>query len=367
MNMRSCPPRGSSRLTDCQELLQTLWDTVSSPIPVSRKQCKNLANRDVGSLLTCICSIIFIHGLTGGSASTWTKKGVLWPKKHLGQDLPGAVIATFGYDADVVRFFEMAGSNTLSGHATSFAGAISALLDEIKASDGVLLPVYICAHSLGGLVAEKAYLESRDHEHLRTVFEQIRGIIFFGTPHRGSGSATMGLALGQLISWFRRTNTQLLRDLNPHADVLSDLADQFHTEQRQSAKLLELRYIYEELAVAVSGVGKVVEKDSAVVPGYPNGSIHADHIGMTKLIPSENSEYSQLVLHWMKGLIALSSQSAAAPKAAPTKQCQSSNEAGSNFNFGPVNAPAGTVTQGISNSGGGTANVNIGSARQPGT
>jgi pimeloyl-ACP methyl ester carboxylesterase len=248
---------------------------------------------------------LFVHGLTGDRLSTWTHSNhFFWPQGALAQDIPGAVVATFGYDADVVALPHMASSNVLRNHGQSLADSIKALLVETQEAHASLLPVYICAHSLGGLVAESAYLQARDRSELHTVYQQIHGMVFFGTPHGGSGVATMGTVVSRLVNCVRSSNTQLLEDLKRNAGKLCDLANDFHTEvkERSQEKPMRLHYFFEAKRVLV--VGKIVEEYSATVPGYPRGSIDADHMEMTKFDSAKSSDYAQKVIVVMKEMIA---------------------------------------------------------------
>jgi len=54
-----------------------------------------------------VVDIIFVHGLTGDSYSTWViesgGKHVYWPLDMLSREIPNARIATWGYDVDVTK------------------------------------------------------------------------------------------------------------------------------------------------------------------------------------------------------------------------------------------------------------------------
>jgi pimeloyl-ACP methyl ester carboxylesterase len=47
-------------------------------------------------------------------------------------------------------------------------------------------PVLFVAHSMGGLVAKKAYLLGKQDERFASVVSGVIGIVFLATPHRGS-------------------------------------------------------------------------------------------------------------------------------------------------------------------------------------
>lgn len=68
-------------------------------------------------------SVVFVHGLTGNRESTWTHKSskTFWPQTLLPVDLPNIRIFTFGYDADIIRALDTAGSETLRDHGKSLA------------------------------------------------------------------------------------------------------------------------------------------------------------------------------------------------------------------------------------------------------
>ena len=59
-----------------------------------------------GGTEACV-DIVFVHGLTGNSNSTWLHEGtgVHWPSDILKQDLADARILSFGYDADILHFY----------------------------------------------------------------------------------------------------------------------------------------------------------------------------------------------------------------------------------------------------------------------
>jgi hypothetical protein len=105
-------------------------------------------------------SIVFIHGLTGGSTSTWRAKGASlpWPQRLLASDLSTARIMTYGYDADVVHPLVRAGQNPILVHAKNLVGD---LRNKRDTQDSETRPLIFVAHSLGGLVCEKVFASSK--------------------------------------------------------------------------------------------------------------------------------------------------------------------------------------------------------------
>jgi pimeloyl-ACP methyl ester carboxylesterase len=131
---------------------------------------------------------------------------------------------TFGYDADVVKIFGMAGRNNLRNHGTSLASDVSDRRNGCRER-----PIIFIAHSLGGLVCEQALLfcgEGGD-EFLENVVRSTRGIIFMGTPHAGADLATWGITIAKLLDKVRSTNSAILGPLQRKSDVLIAIEQQF--------------------------------------------------------------------------------------------------------------------------------------------
>lgn len=70
--------------------------------------------------------------------------------------------------------------------------------------------------------------------HVQPKFESIKnttyGIIFLGTPHRGSGLASLGETVAKTASVAfgkRKIQTQLLKTLRENSQQLQDLAEEF--------------------------------------------------------------------------------------------------------------------------------------------
>jgi hypothetical protein len=137
-------------------------------------------------LIEFLNSMVFVHGLTGNRKTTWThKNGTFWPRT-LAEDVPNARIMTFGYDADVVKLWGMAGSNNLRGHGKDLAFAVSDRRRDCRSR-----PIVFVAHSLGGLVCQQTLLICVEGDrNLEKVFKSTLGVIFMGTPHAGSDLAT---------------------------------------------------------------------------------------------------------------------------------------------------------------------------------
>ncbi|KAH6635938.1 hypothetical protein F5144DRAFT_161070 [Chaetomium tenue] len=236
--------------------------------------------------------ICFVHGLTGNRDSTWTYPGHAepWPKTLLPKDLPDARLLTFGYDAYVVNN-SVASNNRLNDHASNFMNDLC----RGRASAGAQgRPIILVAHSLGGLVCKKAILRSRDNpdRRLRDLFDSVRGIIFMGTPHKGSWMADWAKVPAGALGVVKSVNKSLLQILQTENQLLEDVQITFWEmmrQQREGGRELEVVCFFEELGLPV--VGPVVSKTSATLEGWQSLSIHANHANMVKFPSEEHNGY----------------------------------------------------------------------------
>jgi pimeloyl-ACP methyl ester carboxylesterase len=196
---------------------------------------------------------------------------------------------TFGYDADVVKLWGIAGSNNLRNHGKGLATEVSDRRRQNRER-----PIVFIAHSLGGLVCEQALLICREGEAtLEKVFESTNGIIFMGTPHGGSEIANLGHTVAKCLNIVRQTNHKILDNLRQNSDVLAAVQQQFQQLLRKRETSISIYCFFEEKPVA--GVGFVVSEQSAVLPQYPNQSIAANHMDMARFSARNDAGYQKVL------------------------------------------------------------------------
>lgn len=240
--------------------------------------------------------ICFVHGLTGNRDSTWTADGqsTPWPGALLPQKLKNARILTYGYDAYVLRR-SVASNNRLKDHAKNL---LNDLTTDRASCEARSRPLIFVAHSLGGLVCKEAILHSRNHpeSHLRDIFDCTKGIIFMGTPHKGSWMADWGRISARAIGLVKSTNESLLGILETKDQFLESIQGRFLDmvrEQRESGRRLEVTCFFEELPLPVAGT--VVSKESATFEGFTSISIHANHKDMVRFSSVEENGFKRLL------------------------------------------------------------------------
>jgi pimeloyl-ACP methyl ester carboxylesterase len=139
-----------------------------------------------------IADVIFVHGLAGDGETTWQIAGdtsTYWPL-WLFDQITTVNVWSLTYPAAAVRWGK-------AGEGVLLPDRAKAVLD-ILCSNGIgRRPIVFVAHSLGGLLA-KQIIRSASELNIQEwteLADNVRGIIFLGTPHNGSGIASFAKAL----------------------------------------------------------------------------------------------------------------------------------------------------------------------------
>ncbi|KAI1758095.1 hypothetical protein F4782DRAFT_536756 [Xylaria castorea] len=238
--------------------------------------------------------IIFIHGLTGDSYRTWLHpSGIYWPRDLLPDDIPGARILSFGYDADVAKIAGGVGQGSLRNHASTLVAEYAAL--QVGTSERPKRLILI-AHSLGGLVAKKALIvsaESAYDEH-RALDQHIVGLLFIGTPHRGSDLAGYATTMARVLKLTgKRVNDVIVSVLRPDSEVLADVQESFGMWMVRNQSRCSLACFYEEHELP--GVGMVVPKKSAILEGCILLPIPSNHRDMARFSSRNAIGYARIL------------------------------------------------------------------------
>ena len=78
------------------------------------------------------------------------------------------------------------------------------------------------------LITAAAYWNSGRHPNFAVTYTNTRGIIFLGTPHRGSEKASLAKVLANIAS-LHRPNKKLVRGLQQNSHILQKQRDDFVT------------------------------------------------------------------------------------------------------------------------------------------
>ena len=217
--------------------------------------------------------IVFVHGLTGNAYNTWLHKDtkIHWPSALLKQDIPDARVLSFGYDADIVGFWNPASNSRLSNHAENMVGALVRKRERTNTETRRLLFV---AHNLGGLVVEYALNHSRSAAEifLRQIEKYTTGIAFLGVPHFGADLAAWGRFGTSMVNVLRRANQDIVAVLEPGSEILRVTEKTFRNNlsiRKDEAREISITCFYEELPVFGVGEVRILIHDAVLVLIYP--------------------------------------------------------------------------------------------------
>ncbi|MCJ1332360.1 hypothetical protein MMC10_009052 [Thelotrema lepadinum] len=204
--------------------------------------------------------LIFVHGLGGGSQSTWSKPGAdfsFWPRDWLPVEpsFQNVRIHTFGYNSNWAK------ESTLNIH--DFAKSLLGAIKNCPAIPrGSTAPIVFIAHSMGGLVIKRAYILARQIDEFESIGTRVKAIFFLATPHRGSDLAQTLSRILSITSGAR----PFVTDLQRNSLATQSINDEFP----QHCMGLQIYSFYETTPVHfVVGKDLIVTKDSAVL-GLPN-------------------------------------------------------------------------------------------------
>ncbi|KAM7223601.1 hypothetical protein V8F06_001075 [Rhypophila decipiens] len=240
-----------------------------------------------------IVDIVFIHGLTGNREKTWRGRyGTDWTKTLLPKDLPNARMFSWGYDASIWHFFDKKADHRLNDHSKQLCSDLAGVRSKNPDREADIALILATT--------------SADN-HIKQISACTRGIIFLGTPLRGSDKTIwvqIGHKFAELIGQAKSKDLVLV--IEKDAPRLQELGDSFSNILRDRAKTdqsIEVVFFYEEFGMGP--LGHIVTKDSATVAGYEAQAIPADHVGMVRFDTNAEPGYVRIKVvleRWIEAL-----------------------------------------------------------------
>ncbi|OBT46410.1 hypothetical protein VE00_03376 [Pseudogymnoascus sp. WSF 3629] len=223
----------------------------------------------------------------------WLKD--LLPSKLLSSKLRCRVM-TFNYES---KWFLDAPQVRLSNISDN-------LLDSLRnnRTKATNRPLIFIGHSFGGNLIEQAIVSSRLHSEYKHIAESTVGVIFLGTPHRGSEAAKWGVLIASLGGLLGSTEKRILKDLQKQSGTLTDRLHDFSSwlfsesvpvvcywEQLKtdySTRVGPLRFMKSMLKEVV------VDETSACIDGHKKISLHTDHFKINKFYGRDDPSFLQV-------------------------------------------------------------------------
>lgn len=212
-----------------------------------------------------------------------------------------AHIITYGYNSKPFSFLGIQPppeQMTIEELATNLMQSIAA---RRRGHEG--RPLIFIAHSLGGILAKSALIESTKVRP--DLANSCVAIFFFGTPHSGSGWADKGGYVANIIqaTCTGSIKTQVLKSLRLGSETLTRITKDFNDlldRAQDPVPRYGIRTFIEGTGMLSWGVtGKVVDNTSS---RYNRRDVEqeftiqgANHVNMCRFEPGRNRDYQQVV------------------------------------------------------------------------
>ncbi|KAI0904415.1 ribonuclease-like protein p/mrp subunit [Ustulina deusta] len=256
-------------------------------------------SNDEGAALTVVyrgenpdVDIVAVHGINGDAFNTFSTKSNnrFWLGDHdmLPRDVPNSRIMTYRYPASVATLLGGTSSDRILQHAQTM---VAELVADRELEDATERPIIFVCHSLGGIIVKRALVysasrTSRHINHLHSIYVSTYGLLFFGTPHQGSGTANLVTFAQRIIdvlipSKLVDTQAQLLDALREGSEVLQEITDNFAPLMKD----LRIYFFWEQEKTDLGYKLDYVVSESSAAPILDNtdrAGLRADHRNMCR-------------------------------------------------------------------------------------
>lgn len=220
-----------------------------------------------------------------------------WPMEWLPDDYPDARIIGIDYTSALTEwsanFTKYCPCERGQGHIEVRA---STLLERIVASDvGNDRPIVWIGHSMGGLLTKLILLKSSDSDDpkVQQLAKNTRGIVFLGTPHRGSPIAKWKQHMQMILS-----PSIEVKEMEENAPKLLEMHRRFmdclHTFLRR-VKVVSVAEGSPTMLTSFKFPLRIVTEESSRIDFGDFYLLNDDHLGLSKPIYRQSFLYQRLL------------------------------------------------------------------------
>lgn len=228
---------------------------------------------------------VAVHGMGGHPLQSFTnaETGCCWIRDLLPSSFPHSRVFSYGYPADFLTKVP----TSLSDQARELCWVLGKYDREQATTQR---RIFIC-HSVGGLLVKHVLIEAYHHQQFIDVYKYTSGIVFLGTPHRGSSSASLARTLAKIVRVgpsALRVNPDLLREVQRNSSQVDEINQNFAHVVVES---LLIGSFYE--TQVTKHVGIIAKRSSAIL-NFPFEiciSLDANHAQLSKFEGSDDTNY----------------------------------------------------------------------------
>ena len=142
--------------------------------------------------------------------------------------------------------------------------------------------------------------------------EKTIGVVFLGTPFKGSLKVKWAGRALKILDWISTTHKEDVKDLEERSAKLMSINKAFQKllkarDQSETRQFLEVACFFKQYAMYKAGkkIGTIVPKGSACLPGIDPQLIQANHVDMCKFEDEDREGYknvSQRLSQWISDL-----------------------------------------------------------------
>lgn len=218
----------------------------------------------------------------------------------LPDDYPGIRVIGCDYESNLSRWLTTIGCSCDKG-VWGKGGQIELRAKEFltylaEAGVGQNRPVVFIGHSMGGLITKSIIVQSLTSENpkIRAVGENTKGILFLGTPHRGTQMAKLKQHTQYLLS-----PTIEALELTENAKHLLILHDKFIEIAKTYLPNIKIVSFIEKLPTDIGTPLKLslklVTEESAAIEIGESFTLNDDHLGISKPVYRQSFVYQKIL------------------------------------------------------------------------
>ncbi|XP_063709707.1 protein SERAC1 isoform X2 [Culicoides brevitarsis] len=215
-----------------------------------------------------------------------------WPMEWIPEDFPNARILGLNYESSLTQWYGtncpcLKNASQLKPRATEF-------LDKITKAGVGQRPIVWIGHSMGGLIIKSIIVQASQHPDpaVQNICNNTKGIIFLGTPHKGSPVAKLKQSTSAIL-WVSAE----VQDMKEGNSTLLKLNEDFLKIIKNGKENVEIASLGEGRPTIMTSWKfplLIVAKDSA---RFEHGEFYLtsdDHLGLSKPMCRQSFLYQRL-------------------------------------------------------------------------